>query len=413
MDRHDAISSRTTSGSSRCSTACTRARSVSRRVVRLDGDRLGADHRARVDALVDPVDGRRGLGDSGGEDVLDRVSCPGTPAAAPSGCSRRAGRTPRRIADGAGACSRRGRASSTPCVAEASARAPRRAPRGSRSRPRRTSRSAMPAASARASARRPARFDATATIGRPASMSAWRFVPSPLTSTPIMRRSTGRRSSPASMRPITRSPGATSAGGHDGAVADAEVENPPQLVLADAVLGEPAEHRRALPGRRDRHRSQHSGKDAREVPGDAAARDVRERAHVGARAERADVVEVADGRRQQQLRVERIVADDAAGRARTRSRGCPPTAARGRRRRARPGVRRSARRAGRRRRRCRRSRARPPGRCRAARPSRLRGSRSRPRGTRPRRPRRARRPARDRSCSRRRSRGRTAGRRRS
>ena len=46
------------------------------------------------------------------------------------------------------------------------------------------------------SARTPARFDATATIGRPASMSAWRFVPSPLTSTPITRRSTRRRRRP-------------------------------------------------------------------------------------------------------------------------------------------------------------------------------------------------------------------------
>src|SRR5438105_2044913 len=43
----------------------------------------------------------------------------------------------------------------------------------------------MPAASARSSARTPAWLLATATIGRPASISACRFVPSPLTRTPI------------------------------------------------------------------------------------------------------------------------------------------------------------------------------------------------------------------------------------
>ncbi len=43
----------------------------------------------------------------------------------------------------------------------------------------------MPAARARSSARAPSELEATATTGRPSSSSAWRFVPSPDTSTPI------------------------------------------------------------------------------------------------------------------------------------------------------------------------------------------------------------------------------------
>ena len=42
-------------------------------VVVAHGDRLGHDHRARVDALVDVVDRGRGLPDAGREHVLDRV----------------------------------------------------------------------------------------------------------------------------------------------------------------------------------------------------------------------------------------------------------------------------------------------------------------------------------------------------
>jgi hypothetical protein len=43
----------------------------------------------------------------------------------------------------------------------------------------------MPAASARSSARTPGLLDATAAIGSPSSISACKFVPSPLTRTPI------------------------------------------------------------------------------------------------------------------------------------------------------------------------------------------------------------------------------------
>ena len=68
-----------------------------------------------------------------------------------------------------------------------------------------------------------------------ASSSAWRFVPSPDASTPIIGPPT---------LPITRSsPGS----GDDRAVADPEVEDPPQLLLVH-VAGEPVEDRRPLPG---------------------------------------------------------------------------------------------------------------------------------------------------------------------
>ena len=104
----------------------------------------------------------------------------------------------------------------------------------------------------------------------------------------------------------------TSAAGIDGAVADPDVEDAAQLVLGDAVRGEPAEDLGPLPGRRVDDRAEAGGQHAREVARDAAARDVGEPAHVGARAQRADVVEVEARRRQQQIGVERLVADDPA-----------------------------------------------------------------------------------------------------
>ena len=78
------------------------------------------------------------------------------------------------------------------------------------------------------------RFDATAAIGRPASISACRFVPLPETRTPI----------------IAIAPDHGLAGrrlGDDGAPADPEVEDAAQLVLGD-VAREPVEHGRPLPG---------------------------------------------------------------------------------------------------------------------------------------------------------------------
>ena len=97
---------------------------------------------------------------------------------------------------------------------------------------------------------RPGRFDATAAIGRPASMSAWRFVPSPETRTPI-----------------TRSPDLARVGvlgRHDGAEADPEVEDAPQLLLVD-VAREPGEHGRPLPGVPVDARLEAVGDDARQV----------------------------------------------------------------------------------------------------------------------------------------------------
>ena len=66
-------SSLTTSGSSRCSAAWTRARRVSTRVAGKDGHALRGDDRPRVDPAVDVVNGRSGASDSRREHVLDRV----------------------------------------------------------------------------------------------------------------------------------------------------------------------------------------------------------------------------------------------------------------------------------------------------------------------------------------------------
>ena len=61
------------SGSSRCSTACTRARNVATVSSRSTGTHLGGNHLAGVHALVDPVDRGGGLRHPGREDVLDRM----------------------------------------------------------------------------------------------------------------------------------------------------------------------------------------------------------------------------------------------------------------------------------------------------------------------------------------------------
>ena len=69
---HEAMSSSTTSGSSRCSTSRIRACRVSA-VSSGNTGTLLPEHRAGVDPLVDEVNGGTGLGDTGGERVLDGV----------------------------------------------------------------------------------------------------------------------------------------------------------------------------------------------------------------------------------------------------------------------------------------------------------------------------------------------------
>ena len=156
------------------------------RVARLDRDGHDADHGPRVDALVDPVHGRGRLGHACGEDVLDRVG------AGEGGERRGVGVDDPRREDleearaAAGACSPRARRGSTP-RSRARAPSPRHGRPGSR-RHRREDRGRDARSPRRGERRDAGPLEATATIGSPASMSAWRFVPSPLTSTPIMRR---------------------------------------------------------------------------------------------------------------------------------------------------------------------------------------------------------------------------------
>ena len=170
-------------------------------------DRLGHDHGPGVDALVDVVDGGRGLARRPPRARPRSGARPGTRGAAPSACSR-PGRSARGTRAAAGACTRRRRPASRR-ARRASRPWPRLAARGSRSRRARTPRVGIPAASARSSARAPALFEATADTGSPASISACRFVPSPETSTPITSRvrSRARRPRPRPERPRTsRSP---------------------------------------------------------------------------------------------------------------------------------------------------------------------------------------------------------------
>src|SRR5699024_3156590 len=100
-------------------------------------------------------------------------------------------------------------------------------------------------------------------------------------------------------------------GRHDGAVADADVEDAAELVLGHAVLGEPAEDRRPPPRPWVDHRTDALRENAGEVPADPTAGHMGERANVGAGTERPDVVQIAASGGQQQVGVERLVADDA------------------------------------------------------------------------------------------------------
>ena len=261
---------------------------------RLDRHRLWRDHGAGVDALVDVVDGRRRSrrrrrrarprsgarrGSAGSSDGVHVDDASGEAVE-----ERR--RQQVHVAGAARRARRRAPRATSPSR--------RRAPRGRRGSRARTSRSRCPAARARSSAQAPGRFDATATIGSPASISACRFVPSPETRTPIIRDPSDHQSRPARL-------------GDDGAEADAEVEDAAQLVLVD-VPREPVEDRRPLPRVPvDRARSP-SGTTRARLPSDAAARDVRER--VRAVAQPPHVVEVEPRRREQVVAVVVVLLED-------------------------------------------------------------------------------------------------------
>ena len=143
---------------------------------------------AAVDALVDVVHGHAGRLHAGRERVLDGAGARETPAAATDARSRCGRESGRGTTPSAAACSRRARRGRR---RGARASPPSRGPayRGREAPRARRHASGMPASSARSSARMPRLLLATDAIGKPASMSACRFDPSPETSTPIMSRS--------------------------------------------------------------------------------------------------------------------------------------------------------------------------------------------------------------------------------
>ena len=98
----------------------------------------------------------------------------------------------------------------------------------------------------------------------------------------------------------------------DRAHPDPEVEDPPLLLLVDALLVEPRVDRRPLPRVPVELDADALRQHARQVAEDAAAGDVRERLHVGPLPQRAHVVEVEPVRREQQVGVEVVVADERA-----------------------------------------------------------------------------------------------------
>ena len=226
-----AHSSLTTSGSSRCSTAWIRSSSVSRGSTGTGSWRITG---ARVEALVDEVHGDAGRLDARRERVLDRAR------ARELGQQRRVD-----VDDPLGEAVEERRRQQvhvagaddepTPCSCEpvrhrrvallavgelVERETPRPAPR-----PR----------SARSSARAPGRFDATARDRQPGVEQRLQV---------RALAADEHADHAATIRPITRSsPGLRD----DGAVADPEVEDAPQLLLLD-VAREPVEDRRPLPG---------------------------------------------------------------------------------------------------------------------------------------------------------------------
>ena len=257
----------------------------------------------------------------------------------------------------------------------------------------------------------PATFDATAAIGRRWSMSACRLEPRPETRTPITRVRPATPSIPSSSRPIAGSRPYRRPPGHDRAEADAEVEDPPLLVLGHPALVQPGVHGRPLPALGVERAPSPAGTARGRFPGRpppvtwASARTSQRAPQLP------DVVEVEPRRREQEVGVEVVVAEDAADER-------EPVRVQAARRQADdhvPGSQREP---------STRSARRtsptivpaksssPRGRSRAARPSRRRGSRSRHRGRRRPRRRRARRRRPGRASPRRRSPGRRAARRR-
>ena len=155
----------------------------------------------------------------------------------------------------------------------------------------------LPAAVARASAGTPgrsrSRSRSCAGASSPrasASSSAWRFVPVPETSTPIVHRHVAATASPparGTSRPTTRAraireqlDGARrGVGGHDDQHAEAHVERAPHLVVADARARDQLARSRARPRSPDRARprARRRAKIARWILDQAAAGDVRGR----------------------------------------------------------------------------------------------------------------------------------------
>ncbi len=278
-----AHSSRTTFGSSRCSAACTRSRSVST----VSPGSTGTGSLAITSPVSTPSSTKCTV-----------AAAAGAPAASTSssGCAPGNSRKRRRMdvhdplreareerrpqqVHVAGADDELDAAAVEPVrhrgVARVAVRVLARAG---------TSRSRRPRRSARASARAPSTFDATATTGRLG-------VEQRLQVRPLARDEHADHA--RTILPITSSsPGSRTT----ATIPDPEVEHAPELVLGD-VAREPREDGRSLPRAPVDLGAQPVRDDAREVSEDPAARHVRER--VRAVAQAPHVVEVEPRRREE------------------------------------------------------------------------------------------------------------------
>ena len=281
------------------------------RIAREHGHRLLREHRARVDALVDEVNRRPRLGRRPPRERPRRRAAPGN-AGSSAGCTFTTLPGKRERKTGRRRCMYPAQTtSSTSCAASQSAMAASRLVAIRRTRRERTPRWALrPRRPARAR-RTPATFEATAAIGIPASIRAWRFEPAPADehadSEPPSVMPTRLRSRRRSARSRGRQRRTSVAG------MTAQYPIPMLKTRRSSSSATPlsASHwktsgRSQDDGSIDRAetvRAEH----AAEIPGDSAARDVSEPAHVGPRAQarehrRDRAVSAAGGGRRQTLR---------------------------------------------------------------------------------------------------------------
>ena len=289
-----AHSSVTTSGRIRCSTAWIRSTSVSRGST---ADRLLPDHRARVEPFVDVVDGDAGRLDARGQRVVDR------PRAGELRQERRV-----HVDDAVGEAIEKRRREEVHVTGEDDQVDPAQLePLGQLAIAGLTVGIAVELEDAVRNSRCVGAFECgcVAAVGRHGGDRQAGV------DQRLQVRSVAGDEHP-DHRELADHERSVGRFGDDGAHADPQVEDAPELVLLDAALGEPREDGRSVPALPVDACLETAGQHAREVAENAAPGHVRERPHVGVCPQVTNLVEVETVWRKQQLGVEVAVTDERA-----------------------------------------------------------------------------------------------------